>query len=108
MKLDWDRTVVSMRRAWNFKDASSLHSTCEVFLYLLNTLERKIPREEFEGCKDELWKNFRLGLYDPEIEHLVEHYTPPIDLTVVSFLRTGTDSDQQAFVEFNVNSMKES
>ena len=65
-----------------------LHATCGAFLYLVDGLKAKIPATDFASCEEDLWKNFKNGLYDAEVQHVIESMVPPVNLTSVSFLRS--------------------
>lgn len=88
LKLDWDKQVPSMRKAWLYKDAQGVHACCGIFLHLMAEFKACVPAEDYERACPSLKKQFDMGYLDPELESFLTRCVPPANLHEVSFLRT--------------------
>jgi len=86
---DFDRQAPTMRKAWTFKDASSLHAACGAFLHFVRLLQSQVPQADFRQREANLRQQFALGVFDPDLLHAIESSVPPSSLDSVSFLRRG-------------------
>ena len=87
MAKDWDKLAPSMRKGWNFREASQLHSACGGYLYFMGLLKEKVPEAEYEQVAHSLKDQFLCGFLDPDIHHALTTTAPPAPLEAVSFLR---------------------
>lgn len=92
MILDWDKLPPSLRKPWNVKDTTTLHSACAGYLHFMSVLQRKIPKADYDSSAAGLREQFLSGFLDVEILQTLESSAPPLNLEDVGFLRLGAQN----------------
>ncbi|CAK9056461.1 Hypothetical protein (Fragment) [Durusdinium trenchii] len=76
MILDWDKLPPSLRKPWNVKDTTTLHSACAGYLHFMSVLQRKIPKADYDSSAAGLREQFLSGFLDVEILQTLESSAP--------------------------------
>lgn len=85
---DWDRA--SLKKAWLYRDAWSVHAACGGFNAIIEQLKQSVPQKDFREALPGLVEQFRLGILDGDIVTFLETTVPPISLEQVPFIRSSS------------------
>ena len=86
--IDHDSHPQQLRKPVSFKDAVKVHQACGAYLFFLAKIQQIAPENQFEAIRTDLFIQFKAGLLDPDLLHIVESQVPAnADIKAVSAFR---------------------
>lgn len=93
--LEHDSVHEPLRKALSLPNAIKLHQASGAFLFLLDKLEAMAPAGAFEKMKESLFQQFRSGMMDADLQHVLENSVPAnAELTSVTAFRHASVSSK--------------
>ena len=86
--IDHDNHPAQLRKALSYKEAVKVHQCCGAYLFLLAKIQKIAPENLFQTISTDLYIQFKAGLLDPDLLHVVETQVPAnADIKAVSAFR---------------------
>ena len=86
--IDHDNHPPQLRKAVSFKEAVKVHQACGAYLFFLAKIQQIAPENRFNAIRIDLYTQFKAGLLDPDLLHVVESQVPAnADIKAVSAFR---------------------